>query len=191
MTTAIVTNDIDSGAFNVGRFEFTTTELRPPLDDISFEEWERLGEFIRLTNQASQWWWGDWLNMGEDKFGEKASQALEITRWDEETLRNYAWVCQKVPSVSRITGVSFSHYQLLAKLPEAEQKKWAERSVDEQLSKRQLRIAMRTETNGEEQLQPCVLIRCKKNTDADEVAVWATESGYEVERIERKVIQTP
>lgn len=191
MTNEIVSTDIAAGTFTVGTFEFTTTELKPPSDDVSFEEWERLGEFIRLSNQASQWWWGDWLNMGEDKFGERASQALEITRWDEETLRNYAWVCKNVPAVSRITGVSFSHYQMLAKLPEPEQKKWAERSVDEQWSKRQLRKAIRADANGDDELQPCVLIRCTKDADADEVSVWAQESGFEFERVERKVIAIP
>jgi hypothetical protein len=194
MTTAIATNDaaaagdsfIDSGAFKIGRFEFTTTELKSSGGEISFEEWERLGEFIRLTNQASQWWWGDWLNMGEDGFGEKASQALEITRWDEETLRQYAWVCRKVPAVTRVTGVPFTHYRELAKLSEPEQKKWAEQVVSQQWSRRQLKIAMKDDKT-EAQTQPCVLVRCKTEKDADEVAVWASESGYEVERAERKV----
>jgi hypothetical protein len=191
MTTDIATTSLSNNAFNVGGFEFTTTELKAPSEDMSFEEWQKLGEFIRLTNQASQWWWGDWMNMGEDTFGEKASQALEITQWDEETLRQYAWVCRKVPAVSRITGVSFSHYTMLAKLPEAEQVKWAERSVGEQLSKRQLRQAIKEDTSGVDEMQPCVLIRCRKEKDAEEVAVWATESGYEIERVERRALPMP
>jgi hypothetical protein len=197
MTTSMATTDMattdlsrDANTFKVDGFQFTTTALKSPSDDMTFEEWEGLGGFIRLANQASQWWWGDWLNMGEDKFGERASQALEITRWDEETLRQYAWVCRKVPAVIRITGVPFTHYQCLASLPPKEQRAWAEKVVDQQWSRRQLKIAMKGD-GAEGKMQPCVLVRCKHEQDADEVAAWATGSGYEMERVERRVTSVP
>ena len=182
--------DLDeANTFSVGSFEFTTTSLGfldlKSEGSLDLEEWIRIGEFIRLTNQASQWWWGDWLNMGEDKFGEKASQALEITRWDEETLRQYAWVCRKVPAATRVTGVPFTHYRELAKLPEKEQKKWAEQVVDQQLSRRQLKIAMK-DSDSEPVTQPCVLIKCKNENDASDVELWAAESGFDFDRVERK-----
>jgi hypothetical protein len=181
--------DVDNN-FTVGPFQFTTTSLEitdpASVGSLDLEEWTRIGEFIRLTNQASQWWWGDWMNMGEDKFGEKASQALEITRWDEETLRQYAWVCRKVPRATRVTGVPFTHYRVLAKLPEAEQKKWAKEVVDGQLSRRQLKQAMDKESNAVDE-KPCVVINCNSSKDADDVEMWAAESGFEFRRTERKI----
>lgn len=181
----VALNNLDRGSnFKVGSFEFSTTSLSLS-DDVDLDEWSNIGEFIRLTNQASQWWWGDWLNMGEDKFGEKASQALEITRWDEETLRQYAWVCRKVPAVTRVTGVPFTHYRVLAKLPEKEQKEWAEEVIDGQLSRRQLKQAMDEKTKDVKE-HPCVIINCKSDKDADDVEMWAAESGFDFKRTTRK-----
>ena len=54
--------------FNLEHFTFSPTELSPRGEEFDMNQWERLGEFIRLTNQACQWWWGDWLTMGEEKF---------------------------------------------------------------------------------------------------------------------------
>lgn len=181
--------DLTERTFDLERFKFSPTTLVPGDESKSFsiDQWQRLGDFIRLTNQACQWWWGDWMNMGEDAFGEESSQALETTRWDEETLRVYAWVCRKVPTVNRLTGVPFSHYLDIAKLPVEEQHVWASRVSDEQLSRRQLRRALRDE-NGSD-TQPCVLIRCKSEADADTVEGLLPEqvrSTCVVERTSRK-----
>lgn len=153
--------------------------------ELGFEKWQRIGEFIRLTNVASQWWWGDWLNLGEDVFGEKSSQALEVTKWDETTLRVYAWVCRNVPLDRRLTGVPFSHYMLLAKLPEAQQRRWALRALDEQWSQRQLRRALRDASDTATAIQRCVLIRCKDKDQVAQVTMWANMHELEFEECER------
>ena len=176
MSTTNKTFDIDS-------FTFSPTGLKPREGEFDMDQWQRLGEFIRLTNQACQWWWGDWLNMGEDKFGEHAAQALEATRWDEETLRVYAWVCRNVPPVTRVSGVPFSHYQCLAKLPESKQLEWAEKVASDDLSVRQLRLAMKGDTTDES--QPCVLIRCKNAADADTVEALLPKNVLAICEVER------
>ena len=168
--------------FDIERFTFSPTQLKLRDGECDIEQWQRLGEFIRLTNQACQWWWGDWLNMGEDRFGENAAQALEATRWDEETLRVYAWVCRNVPPDTRVQGVPFGHYQCLAKLPEAEQREWADKVVDDQMSVRQLRLAMK---NGGSDTQPCVLIRCNNDADADTVVALLPTNVLKICDIER------
>jgi hypothetical protein len=170
--------------FDIESFTFSPTELRPRAGEFDMDQWQRLGEFIRMTNQACQWWWGDWLNMGEEKFGEHAAQALEATRWDEETLRVYAWVCRKVPPSTRVPGVPFGHYQCLAKLPEAEQRAWAEKVVDDQMSVRQLRLAIRN-GDAETDTQPCVLIRCKSDADADTVEALLPDNVRSICDVER------
>lgn len=182
MTDDLVTLN-ERQTFAIEQFTFSPTELKPREGEFDIDQWQRLGEFIRLTNQACQWWWGDWLNMGEENFGEHASQALEATRWDEETLRVYAWVCRNVPPETRVPGVPFSHYRCLAKLPEAEQRDWAEKVVDDQMSVRQLKLAMKNGAGSEN--QPCVLIRCKNEADADAVEALLPENVKEICDIER------
>ena len=175
---------VDKKTFSIEGFSFGPTQLIAK-NDMNFEEWERLGEFIRLTNQASQWWWGDWLNAGEDAFGERSAQALEATRWEEETLRAYAWVCRKVPPVSRITGVPFTHYQRLAKLSEADQLEWATKVVDNQWSRHELSAAIKEDVGSGIHLQPCVLVRCETDDQADAVEAWAAEQSYGADRSDR------
>lgn len=170
--------------FDIERFTFSPTDLKPLDGDFDMGQWQRLGDFIRLTNQACQWWWGDWLNMGEEHFGENTAQALEATRWDEETLRVYAWVCRKVPPETRVAGVPFAHYQCLAKLPAAEQREWAEKVATDQMSVRQLRLSMKANGSSSE-TQPCVLIRCKSDADADTVEALLPDNVRAICDIER------
>lgn len=181
MTTKL---EIQKQTFDIDHFQFTPTALSTDTI-VDFAEWERVGQFIRLTNAASQWWWGDWLNLGENTFGEKSSQALEVTKWDEKTLRVYAWVCRQVPPAKRVTGVSFSHYILLAKLPEDKQVEWAEQVVENDWSQRQLRKALRNANTSNASMQPCVLVRCNDEKEASTVKAWARKNKLEAEGCER------
>ena len=174
---------VESQTFSIEGFTFSPTQLIPK-EGMDYDQWQRLGDFIRLTNQASQWWWGDWLNIGEQEFGERSAQALESTRWEEETLRAYAWVARKVHPDNRLTGVPFSHYLQLAKLKPAQQRTWAEKIVNGQLSQRQLRAALKT-TDESPGVQPCVLVRCDDGPQADLVEAWAIAQGYGTDRLER------
>ena len=36
--------------------------------DLSFEEWQGLGETLRVVHHASLFWLGDWLHHGEQRF---------------------------------------------------------------------------------------------------------------------------
>ena len=183
--TDIVKQEHQTQEFKMNDFVFSPTGMTTESQTFdSFDQWSRTGEFIRLTNQASQFWWGDWLNIGEDLFGTKASQALQETRWDEETLGVYSWVCKNVPPVNRLIGVPFSHYLQLAKLPHDQQRHWAEQVRDNQWSKRQLKIALDGSKDTAEK-QPCVLIRCADEKEAESVEEWAKDSQYASERLSR------
>jgi len=171
--------------FKIDDFEFSPTGFTAPSGTLDFDRWQRIGQFIRLTNAASQFWWGDWLNLGEDTFGEKASQALETTHWDENTLRVYAWVCRAVPVANRLAGVPFGHYLTLAKLTPQEQVKWGKKVAADQWSQRQLKQALRAEDKTAEPLQPCVLIRCKNANQVHDVEAWAHKQRLDYDLCER------
>src|SRR3990167_7353402 len=62
----------------------------------TFEQWEEVGRFIKKAEGSVQLWLGDWINYGENTWGEKYSQALDQTELDYGTLRNTAYVASKV-----------------------------------------------------------------------------------------------
>lgn len=82
--------------------------------EISYEEWEGLGSALGSMNRCSRWWIGDWINYGEHAYGEKYSQALEVTGLAVQTLLNYAWVSGAIPPSQRRPDVSWQHHLLVA-----------------------------------------------------------------------------
>jgi N6-adenosine-specific RNA methylase IME4 len=122
-------------------------------EDLSFEDWEATGDVLRQINKACLWWWGDWLNFGEQApYGEKYSQALETTDWDYQTLKGAAWVSQRIPMVRRRTILSHSHHKEVAALKPDEQDAWLHRAEEDSLNvhelRRAIRRAQRPVTNG-------------------------------------------
>lgn len=103
-------------------------------EGVSLEEWARIGGRIGQAVTGFQFAIGDWLVYGQDHFGDGAGSrafagdlldyACELTKLDRQTLKNYAWVARRVSARRRYAGLSFSHYLVLAKLPEAEQEEW-------------------------------------------------------------------
>lgn len=88
---------------------------------LSFDEWEETGKTLGRIGRACQWWIGDWLNYGERAYGEKYTQAMDVTGLDYETLRGYAWVAARIETVRRQTVSSFSHHAAVAALDPPEQ----------------------------------------------------------------------
>lgn len=121
--------------------EFTETGLTIA-PGLKYEHWERIGEILKRVESGVQWWIGDWMTYGEQRYGEKQAQALdahEETGRNVDTLRNYQWVAEHVPVVRRLTTLSWSHHQAIAALKPKEQVVWLERAQAEGLSYRELR----------------------------------------------------
>lgn len=87
----------------------------------SFEEWLQCGEFINRAKGSVHFWIGDWLNYGEQKWGEKYLQAIKETNYDYGTLRNDKWVASKVELSRRRDKLSFDHHAEVADLEPDEQ----------------------------------------------------------------------
>jgi len=143
----LVRYEENKGEMIVGGFKLTSTGLTIE-GNPSFEEFDQLGQYLRRVHTGYQWWWGDWLNYGEGAYGERFSQALEATEWEESTLRQYAWVAKSVAPENRTDGVAFGHYvNGLAGLAPAEQKQWAERILSENLTQSQFVAKLKSESN--------------------------------------------
>jgi N6-adenosine-specific RNA methylase IME4 len=132
VTASGVPDVLGRDTFTVGPFRFTPTGLIVE-GDPPFEEWERIGDYIRLTNQGCQWWWGDWLRYGEARtdYGERFSQALEASPYEERTLGNLKYVAENVPPSRRRDDVEFSVHFEAASLTPSEQKRFLARAAKE------------------------------------------------------------
>jgi hypothetical protein len=106
---------------------------------MSFEAWVLAGRRISQISNAASWGLGDWLLFGERAYGRRYKAALEVTGFDYQTLRNYAWVARRYPPARRRLGVSFQHHAELAALPEPQQELWLERAERLGWSRNELR----------------------------------------------------
>jgi hypothetical protein len=83
---------------------------------LTFDEWEANGRVLARVDRASKWWLGDWLNFGEDRFGERYVQVTGQLGLDEQTLMNYAWVARAFPHSARAEQLTWRHHQEVAAL---------------------------------------------------------------------------
>lgn len=108
-------------------------------EEIEFDEWEKLGNMLFTMSGAMLWYVGDWVNFGEKKFGEKYSQALEITKYDYGTLRNAAYVAARYPIVERHPNLSWRHHADCARFETADRKQILDMAESQGMSSVQLR----------------------------------------------------
>lgn len=117
-------------------------ELRIPVG-LTFESWRHIGRNLKMINNSSAWWLGDWLVYGESRFPGRYRVVIEETALDYQTLRNYAWVARRFPPGRRHDALSLQHHAEIAALSDAEQDKWLERAEKEKWSTRRLRKELR------------------------------------------------
>ncbi|MFP4274650.1 MAG: hypothetical protein ACLFRU_06435, partial [Paracoccaceae bacterium] len=55
-------------------------------ENMPLEDWRRVGERLRDTQQSLMWWVGDWLRFGERKHGVTYAEASELTGYKEGSL---------------------------------------------------------------------------------------------------------
>jgi hypothetical protein len=126
-------------------------------DDLSFEEWEQLGEKLGDTERSIGFMIGDWINYAESKWGEKYNEAIAATGLEYQTLADYAWVAKRVSFSARAENLPFRHHRVVAKLKDSEeQKHWLDQAEKHDLSYRRLqksinfgRIATEEEVEGD------------------------------------------
>ncbi len=130
------------------------------LEDLTFEEWASLASHLGNAVRSIEFVIGDWLVYG-DRFaiqlplpGFKIKQrraeskryemALNETKLDRLTLRNFSYVCRNVGKSCRHDFLSFEHHRAFATLDEIDQQHWvaiARTEIDagRQMSVRRLR----------------------------------------------------
>lgn len=141
-------------------FEHLTLRGLQLPSDLSYAQWEKIGRSLYGIGRSLQWAVGDWLNYGEAKFGEKASQAMSAVGYEYQTLANCRWVCERV-EFSRRRELPFSLHAEVAALDPSDQDRWLDRAETNNWTRAKLREAL---GKGRKALSegPCPPHRCAK-----------------------------
>lgn len=107
----------------------------------TYQEWEQYGIVLGRVEGAVHWWIGDWVNMGEAKYGEKYAQALEATGFAFGTLRDDAWVARQYTMSDRSDILPWSHHRVVADMESGARQQLLHKAEAEGWTKRQLREA--------------------------------------------------
>jgi len=92
---------------------------------LSFDEWCTYSDAFSVMTSAIHLWIGDWLNHGENKWGEIYAQAMDETQFSYDVLSRNKYVTSRVPIWIRNQKLTFSHYLAVAPLPTVEDReKW-------------------------------------------------------------------
>lgn len=134
--------------------------------DLPFGTWLGIGRALGVVDRASRWHIGDWLNFGDDLYGETASQAIEstpqerydvlarVTGLEHQVIINIASICRRVPRSRRRPELGFWIHAEVAKLDPQEQAAWLEQTVREGWRRAELRAAVKEATNPSDDSGP-------------------------------------
>ncbi len=108
--------------------------------DLSFDEWDALGQKLAPIGKSIGFIIGDWINYGDKRYGEKYDEALAKTGLSYQTLMNYAHVARKVEIYLRKENLDWSQHATVAKLKTDDEKRhWLDMAEKHGLSVRRLR----------------------------------------------------
>ena len=153
---------------------------------LSFEAWLEDGQRIRRYARALQFAIGDWINVGEQRYGEKYLQALEVTEYSLGSLQNMAYVARNVKLHDRREDVSYSHHQAVAALPAPEQREVLRQAAEERLDVEETRSLARK--SGKRPEPPEVVTIHKREYDRLIAIAIAGKRG-ELERLRQLIAE--
>lgn len=116
---------------------------------MGFEEWADLVKGLMTIEEGHNWWLGDAVAFGEEKFAEQAFQVFgdDTLKYDPKTVANYASVSRSVPKSVRRAELSWSHHREVAPLrgDTRAQKRLLGAAVKEKLSCAELKLRVTAE----------------------------------------------
>lgn len=114
-----------------------------PRAELGLAEWSAVGRRFGEIGRCSQWWLGDWINYGNQRFGERYTRAVKLTGYDVQSLMNMVYVASRFEIYRRREDLSWSHHSTLAALDVDSQEYWLERASVDKLSVADLRVELR------------------------------------------------
>lgn len=126
-------------AINDPKFSISSTGIQFN-DELSFEEWDTLGQQLGEIGKSIGFIIGDWINYGEGRYGEKYEESLARTGLAYTTLAHYSYVARKIQFCLRKQNLDYSVHATVAKLKTDEEKqRWLDMAEKHDLSVRRLR----------------------------------------------------
>ena len=124
-----------------------------PKADLDYESWAKDGVLLCEMHDLMPFAIGDWLNFGEQAYGQKYSQALSMTGLEYGTLVKYLMVSKAFPEGRRRNSsehyrISWSHYRMLLGKPEEDQDKWLDACQVNEMTVRALRASLPAASDG-------------------------------------------
>lgn len=169
-----------SGSIELFGFMLSDIGLRPKASAIpSFQQWRQLGEYLRFMEGSISWLIGDWMRYGEEHFKQKMSQALELTGWAVDTVKQYTWVAERVKPETRDADLSFSHHRVVADLPQKDQKKLLAHAKKEGLTVREFQREV-TATRHPDKQTVWLLVSCTSLKDRERLIREMEKAGRSV-----------
>lgn len=121
------------------KFSITPTGIQFN-EELSFEEWDALGQKLAPLGRSIGFIIGDWINYGEKRYGKMYEEALERTKLSYHTLRHYSYVSRKVELCLRKHNLDYTLHEVVAKLKTNEDKQhWLKMAEKHKLTVRRLR----------------------------------------------------
>jgi hypothetical protein len=133
----------------------------------TFSEWEARGHKLKdglertgavMVSLAFDV--GDWVNEGEELFGEEASQCIDaFSYWQ---VNRWAKLAREIPPENRdlcnVANLTVEHFRAVAGLPPPEQREWLLAAARGEMSAAKLRAALAPSERAE--TEPCVCPAC-------------------------------
>jgi hypothetical protein len=132
-----------------------------PNADLDYESWAKDGVVLCEMHDLMPFAIGDWLNFGEQAYGQKYSQALSMTGLEYGTLVKYSMISKAFPEDRRRENagdyrISWSHYRMLLGKSEEEQDKWLDACQANEMTVRELRASLPAASDGTNGPDPLV-----------------------------------
>lgn len=125
------------------------------------QQWLNAFETLDKTGKGHQWWIGDHLNEGEQRYPEEWSQALDPVEEEKrdnegrnETYYQYKQVASHIEKSRRRPNLYFGHHHAVAYMEVEEQEHWLDLAVEENLSVDKLRKKIKKAKLGGAENEP-------------------------------------
>src|SRR5574341_1414201 len=103
--------------------------------ELSDIDWRDILPEIKAMHSSYQLNYGDWMVYGFDRGYQVSYESMaEMTGLQPQTIEVYTSVCRNVPQLIRINPLKFSHYRLIATMPEDERVLWIQFAASHPLS---------------------------------------------------------